>query len=155
MAETPLELAYDSALQALSHQAASLDELRTRTGILLAAASVSTSFLGSEALKGRDTGTFGWLAVVCFFGLGALTAAILWPRRGWLFVVDPILLIRDFIEIEMPLDIEKMRRDLALHLSNNYRSNSKKLNFLQWMFQLACGLLILEVIAWVVALTQR
>jgi hypothetical protein len=41
------KLAYDSALRALDKQEKVLEELRARTGILLATSSLAASFLGS------------------------------------------------------------------------------------------------------------
>ena len=51
---TPEELAYGESVRAIESQAGGLDELRTRTGVLLAAASIVASFLGAEALKAGD-----------------------------------------------------------------------------------------------------
>ena len=42
-------LAYDAAQRALDKQERLLEELRSRTGLLLAAASLAASFLGREA----------------------------------------------------------------------------------------------------------
>ncbi|MEO6194128.1 MAG: hypothetical protein ABIS20_14055 [Thermoanaerobaculia bacterium] len=155
MAETPLELAYDSAVQALARQSTNLDELRARTGVLLAAASVSTAYLGSEALKGSHAGYFDWLAVVCFFGVGIMAVIILWPRSGWLFVVDAVSLIRDYIDLANPPELERIRRELALHFGYNYRYNQKRLDFLYWCVQLASFLLVVEIVAWLISLSEK
>lgn len=62
-------LAYNESLRALTQQAGVLDGLRTRTGILLAALSVTATFLGSMALnKGALTGWSG-------AGMGAFAVA--------------------------------------------------------------------------------
>jgi hypothetical protein len=45
-------LAYELALRALDQQEAALVELRSRTGILLAASALTASFLGAPALSG-------------------------------------------------------------------------------------------------------
>ena len=153
MAETPYDVAYEAAVNALTHQSAALDELRARTGVLLAAASVSTAFLGSEALKSSNASAFDWLAVVCFFGVGTAAVCILWPREGWKFVVDPAILVQSYIEIEDPPGLDKIKRDIALHLGNHYKANQKRLNSLFWWFQLGCVLLVVEIVSWLIALT--
>ena len=46
-------LAYEAAQRALDKQERLLEELRSRTGLLLAAASLAASFLGREAFDGN------------------------------------------------------------------------------------------------------
>ncbi len=73
-------LAYEEALRSIDHQEATLDELRSRAGLLLAALSVVTSFLGGYAFA---SGGFRPAAVVATlaFGLAGLTlVGLLWPR---------------------------------------------------------------------------
>jgi hypothetical protein len=57
-------LAYEAAQRALDKQERLLDELRNRTGLLLAAASLAASFLGREAFAGdpKDGLAVVWLA---------------------------------------------------------------------------------------------
>ena len=42
------KVAYDEAVRALSEQQGVIDSLRTRAGILLSAAAITTSFLGAR-----------------------------------------------------------------------------------------------------------
>ena len=46
-----VRLTYDESIRGLDMQSATLDELRNRTGVLLAAASLSSAFLGATALE--------------------------------------------------------------------------------------------------------
>jgi hypothetical protein len=48
------DLAYELSLRTLSRQEKILDELRARTGILLAATAFVTSLLGARALQDAD-----------------------------------------------------------------------------------------------------
>lgn len=82
------ELAYAEARRALDEQERAVVELRSRAGQLIAAAAITTSFFGGQALRGRIHG-FGWAAIGCFVGLSLSVLAILWPRRDWEFVLSP------------------------------------------------------------------
>lgn len=57
-------LAYEAALRALDKQERLIDELRNRTGLLLAAASLAASFLGREAFAGHPKRGLAILALV-------------------------------------------------------------------------------------------
>ena len=61
MATSLEELAYQLALRALNQQESVLEELRSRTGTLLTATALVTSFLGARAL---DQGTLRGYAVI-------------------------------------------------------------------------------------------
>ena len=56
------ELVYSAAQRALDQQSTSLSDLRTRTSTLVAAATLSASFLGAAAI-GRSAP--GWAASSC------------------------------------------------------------------------------------------
>jgi hypothetical protein len=48
------KVVYDEAVRALSEQQAAIESVRSRAGLLLSAAAVTTSFLGAQALQGRN-----------------------------------------------------------------------------------------------------
>jgi hypothetical protein len=54
-------VAYDEAVRALSEQQLMIDSFRSRTGLLLSAAAITTSFLGAQALKIGDLSPPAWL----------------------------------------------------------------------------------------------
>jgi len=56
-------VAYDEAVRALSEQQGVIDSFRTRTGLLLSAAAITTSFLGAQALNGGNQVL--WLGSLC------------------------------------------------------------------------------------------
>jgi hypothetical protein len=64
-------LTYDLSLRTLGQQEAVLGELRSRTGILLTASALVTSFLGARALQDGASPWFG------LTGLGAAVTSIL------------------------------------------------------------------------------
>lgn len=59
---------YDEAVRALSEQQGVIDSFlidsfRTRAGLLLSAAAITTSFLGAQALNGGDSNLAAWLGL--------------------------------------------------------------------------------------------
>lgn len=59
-------LAYEAALRGLDNQERLLEELRARTGVLLAAASIAASFLGQEAFQAPEQRVLVWAALIAF-----------------------------------------------------------------------------------------
>jgi hypothetical protein len=74
-------LAYEAAQRALDKQERLLEELRSRTGLLLAAASLAASFLGREAFAEDPKRGLAVLAVVAFLLAVAASVYILLPKR--------------------------------------------------------------------------
>lgn len=64
------ELAYEEAKRALDAQESVVNELRTRSGILIANAAVTTSFFGGRALEDGEIAAAGWVAIACFAVVG-------------------------------------------------------------------------------------
>lgn len=148
------ELAYHEAVRALSQQQTVIDSFRTRAGLLLSAAAITTSFLGAQALGQGDPSLATWLALACFLGLGIGCLAILWPRQ-WEFTADPRDVIATYIESDDPLPLQGIHRDLALHMEDSYRDNRGGLEQLTVYFRVASALLTLEVILWVIDLVSK
>jgi hypothetical protein len=73
-------LAYESGVRALDKQEALLEELRGRTGILLAASALAASFLGESAF--RDASWLAAVALVAFVVSIAASVFVLVPRSN-------------------------------------------------------------------------
>lgn len=146
-------VAYDEAVRALSEQQAVIDSFRTRAGLVLSAAAITTSFLGAQALEGGHSHWAAWLALVAFIGVAVMSLAILWPRR-WEFTANPQEVIQTYIESSDPAPIEELHRDLSLHMHNSYTDNRKGLEQLAAFFQVASGLLAVEVVLWIIAIAS-
>jgi hypothetical protein len=73
-------LAYEAAQRALDKQERLIDELRSRTGLLLAAASLAASFLGREAFAGDPKDGLAILALVAFLVAVAASVYVLLPK---------------------------------------------------------------------------
>jgi hypothetical protein len=100
----PYRIAYDEAVRALSQQQSMIDSLRTRAGLLLSAAAITTSFLGAQALNDGGPRIATWLALASFVGLSIASLAILWPH-SLEFTANPANVIESYIETEEPLSV--------------------------------------------------
>jgi hypothetical protein len=148
------ELAFEEAGRALDAQERAVNELRSRAGVLIAAAAITTSFFGSRAIVGDQLGAWVWLAVVAFIVVGACVLSVLWPRSDWSFSASAADIIAEYVEpeaIEFPL----VQRDLALHRSAAYNVNAEQLRWLFRVFRIGLIMLVVEVAAWLVALAER
>jgi hypothetical protein len=90
-------LAYEEAKRGLDDQEQAVVELRSRAGTLIAAAAITTSFFGSQALRSH-VHVMSWIAIGCFVALGASVLVILWPRRDWEFTLSPERFISTYLE---------------------------------------------------------
>ena len=104
------KVAYDEAVRALAEQQGAIESFRTRAGLLLSAAAITTSFLGAQALDGGQA--------------------------------------------DEPAPIEELHRDLSLHMHNSYLENREGLEQLSVFFQVASGLLTIEVVLWIWAIAS-
>jgi len=148
------ELAFDEAGRALDAQERSVSELRSRAGVVIAAAAIATSFFGSRAVTGGSLRFAAWLAIAAFVGVGATVLGVLWPRSDWSFNADASDIIADYAEPDA-VPVSVAHRDLALHRAAAYSRNARQLRRLFVAFRVGLLLLVLEVAAWLVALEQR
>jgi len=91
--------------------------------------------------------------MAAFVGVAAISLAILWPRQ-WEFTANPREVIQTYIEAEEPAPIDELHRDLSLHMHNSYVENRHGLEQLAVFFQIASGLLTVEVILWIIAIAS-
>ncbi len=150
------QLAYEEAKRGLDDQEQAVVELRSRAGTLIAAAAITTSFFGSQALH-HHVHPMAWVAIGCFIALSAAVLVILWPHRDWEFTLSPQRLISTYLEPEdgEPLPLPVIHRDLALHMGRSASQNRRQLRWLMVAFRIGALLLVAEVVAWVVALINQ
>jgi hypothetical protein len=148
------KFAYDEAVRALVEQQSVIDGLRSRAGLLLSAAAITTSFLGARSLDPGELGLAGWLATACFVGVALVSLIILWPRR-WEFEADPREMIAIYVDAAEPASVGRLCRNLSLQMHNSYVENRGGLRQLVAFSQVAICLLTTEVILWVIALATH
>lgn len=148
-------LVYEESRRALDAQQSSLDNLRTRTGVLIAATAIVSSFLGGQALGDGQFTLWSWAAIGGFFIAGLVAVVVLFPLWRWKFTSEVNTLLSDYVDDVDPATIDQMHTQLAQHNQDNYDENHKKLEKLYFGFQLACVAFILEVVCWLVDLGTR
>jgi hypothetical protein len=155
LVSTPEELAYHESVRAIEMQARSLDELRSRTGLLLAAASVVSSFLGAAALRSSNLDALTSLALLSFVAVLGLSMAILLPRRAWRFAIGASILLEDWTGERACGDEAAMHAHVARTIEQNWKANKDRIDDMLVLFQVAAGALGAEVIFWTLELVQR
>lgn len=120
----------------------------------MASAAVTTSFLGGRGLADDKVQLAAWIAILSFALLGAAVLVVLWPRHDWVFAVDAEQFIVEYVEPAdgAAVDLPLIHRDLALHMALSYKANRRQLRMLLAVFRAGAILLVLEVVAWLVAL---
>jgi hypothetical protein len=144
--ERRIEVILDEARRAITTQVASLDELRSRTGLLLAAATLSGSFLGSLAAEQNEEFGLAGIAAVGFYLLAVVCSLVVLSVRfsAWTTVTSPKVLAEDWLDEERPH--ESMQRFLAERLEDHYEGNKRELDKLFRWFQGATFAVGFEVI---------
>lgn len=138
-------LAYESAVRALDKQEALLEELRGRTGILLAASALAASFLGESAFRDAS----GWLAAVALLAFVVSIAAsvfVLVPRSNqFVFAISgPDVYVELF---EFREDLGEVYRRLAYDLGRFWGANDDRLTPLFNAYRVGAASLVLEILA--------
>jgi hypothetical protein len=145
------KVAYEEAVRALTEQHAVIESFRNRAGLLFSAAAITTSFLGAQALRGGESPLVAWLAFIAFGAVAALSLALLWPYV-WQTTMNPHEIVAIYIESEHPAAIDSLHRELLHYMHASYLQNQEGLNLLAVLFQVASGLLVLEIALWIVAI---
>lgn len=138
-------LAYEAALRALDKQERLIDELRNRTGLLLAAASLAASFLGREAFAGHPKRGLAILALVAFLLAVGASVYVLLPKTGkFVFAMVGAGLYEGLYELKD--DLGEVYRRLAYDLDRFWDDNDVELQKLFRAFRLAAVGLSAEIV---------
>jgi len=122
--------------------------------LLLAAASVTASFLASRSATEGGLGLLGGAALVAFATAVAACIRVLWPRKNaWVFDLSAKVLAEDWIDQEQEGGTAAMQRFTAEKLEGHYDANQTKLDKLFEWFQLAAIATGAEVILWTLQLS--
>lgn len=161
------EVAYKEAARALDEQLKVFDGVQARTGTLVAAAAIVTSFLGGQALTTEGPAGWTWVALAAFAGLLVLSLLVLRHPKP-VTAASPSRLIPTYIEAERsrveaelvsqaggvgvltPLAL--LYRDLSLYMEESHHTNTEEVERLRRFFDGAAALLMVEILAWVIQL---
>jgi hypothetical protein len=160
------EVAYNEAARALDEQLKVFEGVQARTGTLVAAAAIVTSFLGGQAAIVGGTGGWTWVALAAFAGLLVLALLVLRHPKP-VTAASPSRLIPTYIEGAGSPDAEAgvvspahaataltplalLYRDLSLYMEESHHTNSQEVERLRHLFDGAAALLMVEILAWVI-----
>jgi hypothetical protein len=105
------ELSYGAGVRALDLQEVGVEQLRARTGTLLAS-SLTASFLGAQTIQHTGgLGTLGALALISLAGSIVLCVYVLLPKRGFVVSVNAATMYETLFEIGE--DEQEVRRRLV------------------------------------------
>jgi hypothetical protein len=152
--ESPEDLAYAESTRAIELQAGMLAELRSRCGTLIAAASLTTAFLGSAALEHQSFDTLAGLAVLAFLCVLGLSLWVIVPRAGWAFSLSAATLLGDWQNGRCG-DLAEMKAFVARQIETNWDANDILMRKFYIRFALATGLLGADALLWAIKLSGR
>ncbi len=139
------KLAYDAALRGLDKQEGLLEELRSRTGVLLAASSLAASFLGQQAFRHPSPRALVIVALAAFvISIGA-SVFILLPKKNLIFSERGAGLYEGLYAVRE--DLPEVYRRLAYDLDRFWESNDRRIQWLTRAFTLAAASLVIEILA--------
>lgn len=149
------KVAFDEAVRAIEGQRSSVDEIRSRSGILLSAAAIVTGFLGPSALQPGSPSLVSYVAAALLVATVAPIVFVLLPTPGWAFSIGTKNLLRDYIEADPPASMVELFRSLAWYLEVDWEANQKLLDVRYRLFTFAALALVGETMAWLIAIALR
>jgi hypothetical protein len=148
------EMSYDAAIRALDFQERGVEQLRARTGTLLAASALTASFLGAQTIQCGNG--FGMLAVFAVFSLAGsvlLCVYVLLPKSGFVFSLSAATMYESLFEVAD--DEQEVRRRLVYWLEGYWQTNQAKIDNLGRYYFAAAAALMLQLVLWSWALADR
>jgi hypothetical protein len=79
---------------------------------------------------------------------------LLWPYYNLTFRFDPEELLARYVDVADPMPMQAIHRELALRIKSDWQQNGRIVRRLREALQLALILLLLEIVAWLVAIAE-
>lgn len=146
-----LAFIYQEALRGLNHQQNLVENMNSRAGSLIFATAFANSLLGSRALS-DGLGPWDWIAAALLFLIGALIVFMLWPYHRYSFRFDPEELLHQYVDGNQPTTLSGMHRALALRVKADMADNWQIIQRLRFALQTALVFLLLDILAWFLAI---
>lgn len=138
------QIAYDNAIRALDKQERMLEELRARTGVLLAAASLAVSLLGGRAFEDSRPVLLVVVALAAFASTFAAGLFVLLPRE-LVFAIQGARVYEELYAFRD--DPAEIHRHLAYDLQQFWMQNDERIESVQRSLRFATGSLAVEMLA--------
>jgi hypothetical protein len=146
-----LAFIYQEAVRGLNHQQNLVENMNSRAGSLIFATAFASSLLGSRALS-DGLGLWEWIAGALLFSIGGLIVFMLWPYHHYSFRFDPEDLLREYVDGDHQTSLPAMHRALALRIKADMAGNWRIIQRLRVALQVALVLLLLNMLAWFIAI---
>ena len=147
-----LDLSYEQAVRALDLQERALEQLRTRAGIVLAASSVTASFLGAQTIQhSSGLGVLGGLALVSLAASICASVYVLLPKSDFVFSLNAPRVYETFYGESA----DEAQRQLIYWLERYWVQNQEKADVLGQYFFAAALALIAQFVFWSWALAAK
>lgn len=144
-------LSYDAGIRALDLQERAVGELRARTGTLLAASSLTASFLGAQTIAHTSSmAGFEILALVALTASIGLCVYVLLPKEGFVFSLNAPGMYEELYSLAD--DEDEIKRRLIYWLEDYRRANQDKMDRLSEFYFGAAVALVAQLVFWSVAL---
>jgi hypothetical protein len=144
------ELTYDLSLRALSQQEALLNEVRARTGILLAATAIAVSLLGGRALDDGERTALNLSGVAVGVISFLLSVYVLAPKGQFSFSPHGWDAYEHFVAEGS--DVRDAQRVLAYWNRAIWEGNQEVIDRMLRSFRWACLALVASVLLWSIGL---
>ncbi len=145
---SPAEIAYRESVRSLEGQAQDLESIRSHVNLVLSAGGITAAFFGTQA---DGKGLAFWFAVVAFAAIAGATVRAYWPIDfAWDF--DGYTLISTYVDVKPPATDDFVMRELAVHATDDYRRNRRRLDRLYTLQSFALLAFGAEVLALLVNL---
>lgn len=146
MATSISELTYDLSLRGLAQQEASLNELRSRTGVLLAATAIAIALLGGRSLDDGAQTALDLAGVALAVGSFLLSVFILAPKARYVATADAAA-IHEYLK-RQGADVEEAMEGLVFTNREAWEENQAIVDGLVRAYRWACLALVGAVVLW-------
>jgi hypothetical protein len=137
-------IAFAAATRALDKQERVLEELRSRTGVLLAASSLAAAFLGRPALDDSRE-VLAAIAIASFAVSIAASVYVLLPKSTFYFALSGQYVFENLYEYRD--DTAEIYRRLVYDMQRFWESNDIVMGRLLLAFRVAAAALAVEVLS--------
>jgi hypothetical protein len=136
---------FQEALRRRDRLRDSITELRSRTGLLISAATIATAFLGSVAAQGHHgiPGKFYW-ALGPFIASIVLSLLLVVPIPGWRFSFN-----LGAVAAVVGSPEQEFNTYVTNQLETSSKNNQELLNRMYLIFALGAAALAFSIIAWI------
>jgi len=148
------EITYEAGREALSDQKSTVFEIRQRTGTLLAADALVSSFLGGTAIDAHGFRMWEWAALAVLVASLMVAAAVLgsWKLGFALDARDLYEALRRRADAEAGVETMQGLAAAGFVYQRLQLANARKVRWMSWLSDVLGTLMIVQTVLWLAAL---